>query len=229
MNSPDLVSFEVCFLETDLRIHAQSDLSIETEKLVKKCRRILDDYITVDPQFLTSLTPYNIRKNSHILIKQMAKAAEITGVGPMAAVAGAFAEHIGRDLLDRSSEIIVENGGDVFINSSKERLVGIYAGKSRLSRQIGLRVKASNGIGICTSSGTVGHSFSYGSIDAAVVVAQNTALADAAATALGNIVKSESDLTKAISVAEHIPKIEGVILILKEEMAVWGNLDLIEL
>ena len=117
-------------------------------------------------------------------MKQMIEAGQKAGVGPMAAVAGAIAECVGRELLAFSPEIIIENGGDIYLKCLKKRVVGIFAGKSPLTGKIGLEIDAKDTpLGVCTSSGTVSHSLSFGKADAAVAIAPSATLADAAATA----------------------------------------------
>ena len=107
-------------------------------------------------------------------------AAQAAGVGPMAAVAGALAEQVGQRLLKSTSEVIIENGGDIFIGARQILTVGVYAGGSPLSLKLGLRIDPAKGIrGICTSSGTVGHSLSFGKADAVCVLSDSCALADA--------------------------------------------------
>ena len=145
----------------------------------------------------------------------------------MAAVAGAIAEHIGRELSDFSEEVIVENGGDLFIKSLKERKVAIYAGKSPLSEKIALTVKAEDTpLGICTSSGTVGHSLSMGRADAAVVVSKSVALADAVATATGNIVKRAGDIQKGLDYACSISGVLGTVVIKGDKMGIRGEIEI---
>ncbi|GAG89833.1 unnamed protein product, partial [marine sediment metagenome] len=111
--------------------------------------------------FLTSLEPLFVSDNAPRIVKSMSEAAKRVGTGPMASVAGAIAEFVGNELLAFSPEIILENGGDIFLKSSKKRLIGIYAGKSPLTGKIGLEINGDDTpLGICTSSGTVGHSLS---------------------------------------------------------------------
>jgi ApbE superfamily uncharacterized protein (UPF0280 family) len=159
----------------------------------------------------------------------MEEAAEKVNVGPMATVAGAFAEFVGKDLLKFSSEIIVENGGDIFLKTAKSRLVGVYAGEnSPLTGKIALKIEpADTPLGICTSSGTVGHSLSFGKSDAVVVLAPSAALADAAATAIGNIVKAETDIEIALEFARGVSGLVGVAVIINDKMGVWGKVNLI--
>ena len=121
----DLVSFSVVVRETDLLIRAPRDLTDPALKAVRKYRTLLEYYIESHPIFAVSLEPVIVTKDAPQLVRDMADAAREAGVGPMAAVAGAIAEAVGRDLLEFCDEIIVENGGDIFIKTAKERNIGI--------------------------------------------------------------------------------------------------------
>ena len=148
----------------------------------------------------------------------------------MAAVAGAVAEHAGLGLLKFTDQVIVENGGDVFIKTMTPRIVGIFAGQSPLSLRIGIRVSGGpKPLGVCTSSGTVGHSLSLGKADAICVVANSCTIADAAATAIGNRVQSIADIENAIAMGKCIEKIRGILIIVGEKIGVWGDLEVIPL
>ena len=146
----------------------------------------------------------------------------------MAAVAGAIAEAVGGDLLAFSPEVIVENGGDVFLKISKKRLVGIYAGESSFTKKIALEIMPrETPLGVCTSSGTVGHSLSLGRANAVIVLSPSTALADAAATALGNMVETADDIPQAIEKARSIEGLRGVVIIVGDKMGVWGKVRIV--
>jgi hypothetical protein len=148
----------------------------------------------------------------------------------MAAVAGAIAEFVGKSLLKYSTEVIVENGGDIFVSAAEEIIIKIFAGESPLSEKIGLKVLPSEmPLGVCTSSGTVGPSLSFGKADAVTIVSPSTALADAVATAVGNRVKKSNDIPFSLKVAASLPGIKGVVLIVGEKMGVWGNIELLKL
>ena len=221
-----LVGFNTVVKETDLYIRAQSDLKRQAQKLVLKYRRQLEGYIERHPQFLDSLEPLAV-ENAPRLVTEMAEAAKKTGVGPMAAVAGAIAEFVGRELLELSPEVIVENGGDIFLKSSGDRVIGIYAGPSPLTGKVGLEIKGKDTpLGICTSSGTVGHSLSYGQADAVIALSKSTALADAAATAIGNIVQSADDIPRGIERAIGIRGVNGVIIIKDDKIGLWGKVEI---
>jgi ApbE superfamily uncharacterized protein (UPF0280 family) len=201
----DLAAFSVTERETDLYIRAASNLQAKARRLVLKYRRQLERYIVRDPDFQTSLEPVGVPGNAPIIVREMAAAGARAGIGPMAAVAGAIAEHVGRELLDYSPEIIVENGGDIFLKILAKRTVGIYAGDSPLTGKIGLEIlPGDTPLGICTSSGTVGHSLSFGQADAVVAVAGTATLADAAATAIGNQVKNAGDIDAGLAFAGGI-------------------------
>jgi len=159
----------------------------------------------------------------------MAEAARQAGVGPMAAVAGTIAECVGRELLDFSPEIIVENGGDIYLKILSKRIVGIFAGDSPLTGKIGLEINAGDTpLGICTSSGKVGHSLSYGRSDAVVVLSASTALADAAATAIGNRVNQSADIDAAIEFGRSIDGLKGIIIVVGKSVGAWGDVKLCE-
>jgi len=223
----DLVSFNVVVKETDLYIRASSDLEAEARKLVTKYRNLLERYIAQHPSFLTSLEPVAVTDNAPAIVSEMAKAAGKAGVGPMAAVAGAIAEFVGRELLALSPEVIIENGGDIYIKSLRKRRIGIYAGKSPLSGKIALEISAEETpLGICTSSGTVGHSLSFGKADAAIVLSPSATLADAAATAIGNIVLQPADIPRGIELARSIDGVSGAIIIKDDKMGLWGEVKL---
>ncbi len=226
----DLVSFEVAVEQTDLYIRSLRNLKDKALDSVLKHRAPLESYIGRHPLFLTTLDPYQAEAEAPAIVKEMARVSQLAGVGPMAAVAGAIAETVGRDLLAFSPEVIVENGGDIFLKISRKRLVGVYAGQSSFTRKIALEITPrETPLGVCTSSGTVGHSLSLGSADAVIVLSPSTALADAAATALGNMVKAADDIPQAIEKARTIEGLRGVVVIVGDKMGVWGKVKIVPL
>ncbi len=224
VKAKDLIPFNVVVKETDLYIFASTNLKRKAQKLVVKYRDTLERYIERHPDFLTSLEPLPVDDNAPHIAKEMLLAATRAGVGPMASVAGAIAEFVGNELLALSPEIIVENGGDIYLKSQTKRIIGIYAGESPLTGKIGLEIKgADTPLGICTSSGTVGHSLSYGRADAVVVVSKSATLADAAATAIGNLITQPNDIPTGIEFAQGIKGLAGVIIIQGKDMGLWGK------
>jgi ApbE superfamily uncharacterized protein (UPF0280 family) len=134
---------------------------------------------------------------------------------------------VGLALAPLSEEIIVENGGDIFLRVRQAATVALSAGKSPLSGRVGIKIDAAWGpLGVCTSSGTVGHSLSFGRADAACVVARDAALADAAATALGNRVPDAGAIASALNWVAAIPEIMGAVVIVGEKLGAWGQVEL---
>lgn len=226
--SGDLVFFEVIEKETDLAIYASTDLAKQARAAVLTCRRALEDYIKRDGRFYSSLEPIDVGSGAPEIVKAMAVAGKKAGVGPMAAVAGAVAEFVGREIGHLSDEVIVENGGDIFLRTAKKRVLGVYAGEdSPFTGKLALEVgPAPEGLGVCTSSGTVSHSLSFGRSDAVVVIAADAALADAAATATGNILKRPEDMARGIDFARSIGGVTGVVVMMKDKMGSWGDIKL---
>jgi len=222
-----LASFNVVVKETDLYIRASRNLKSKALKLVLKYRDTLERYIERHPSFLTSLDPLPISDDAPHIVKSMLESARKAGVGPMASVAGAITEFVGTELLAFSPEVIVENGGDIFLKSLGKRIIGIYAGKSPLTGKIGLEIEGEDTpLGICTSSGTVGHSLSYGKTDAVVVLAQSATLADAAATAIGNLIKQPEDIPGGIELAKSIEGLKGLLIIKDDQVGLWGEVKI---
>ena len=230
INAKGLVRSAVIEKESDLLILADKALTVQAHEVLKKERKELEDYIAKNPEFAKSFKPMGISLFSPKIVHLMAWAARKANVGPMAAVAGAIAEQVGKSLLKHSKEVIVENGGDIFVKITKPRRIGVYAGKSPFSEKIAIEIEPEDTpLGVCTSAGTVGHSVSFGAADAVIVTARSTALADAAATAIGNIVKSEETIGDGIDAAKQIKGLHGLLIIKNDKMGAWGTLKIVSL
>jgi len=226
----DLTGYTIVVKESDLYIRTCTDLSEKACQLVKKFRNDLEEYISGHPFFAAALEPFDVEPDAPLIVREMARVARIATVGPMAAVAGTLAQLVGEELAGLSPEVIIENGGDNYIKSSHDRIVAIYAGNSPLSGRVGLEIRAEDTpLGVCTSSGTVGPSISFGKADAAVVIAPSAALADAAATAVGNAVVTIEDIPHALEVAQSIEGLTGAIVIKGAQIGAWGKLQLCQL
>lgn len=231
----ELRSTRVCVEETDLHIICDREIEEAARELVLKARLQLQAYIDRHPEFASSLIPLPVDLAAPPLVRKMLEAAMDAEVGPMAAVAGTVAAFVGEGLLrEGASEVIVENGGDIFISRKKDCTVAIFAGQSPLSYNVGIKLAAGRmPCGVCTSSGTVGHSLSFGDADSVTVLAENVALADAAATRLGNEVgkgKGGKDgVNRALAAAGSIPNISGVVVICDEVMGAAGEVELVSL
>lgn len=227
VKNKDLVTFNVIVDETDCLISARTNLESKARKIILKYRSILKKYISTHPLFLTSLKPLPVENDSPLIVKAMSEAAQKASVGPMAAVAGAVAQFVGEELSHYSPEVIVENGGDIYLRSLKDRIIGIFAGRSPLSGKIALEIAGRDTpLGISTSSGTVGHSLSFGKADAVVILADTATLADAVATSIGNMIITPQDIPRGLQQAQAIPGVRGALIIKDEEMGGWGSVKL---
>lgn len=239
LSRSDLVRFRVAVGESDLQIglsrsearddREAQDIKAEVTALLLKVRRGLRAYIERHPEFQTSLVPIGVEANAPPVVRDMADAAGVAGVGPMAAVAGAIAQAVGSSLADRFPNVVVENGGDLFLASSVSRTIGVYAGAcSGFSDKLAIRLEADRfPLGVCTSAGTVGPSLSFGSADAVTVLSRRASLADAAATAIGNRVRSLADIGSAVKFGASIPGVEAVLIVKDDELGIWGNIELV--
>jgi ApbE superfamily uncharacterized protein (UPF0280 family) len=137
---------------------------------------------------------------------------------------------VGQGLLAHSAEVIVENGGDVFLKTRQAATVAVFAGASPLSLAVGVRVGGRDRpCGVCTSSGTVGPSLSFGKADAVCVVSDSCALADAAATAIGNRVQSGRDIPGAVEFGRGIRGVAGLAVIVGDRLGAWGEVEIVPL
>jgi len=230
ITAKDLVSFPILIKETDLLIFADNQLKDEANNSVFNYRHQLEDYIIKFPHFLDSLIPLPLDESAPSIIQEMMRSAQLAQVGPMASVAGAIAEFVGKDLLKHTKQIVIENGGDIFIKIAKDLTIGVYAGNSPLSNTLGLKISPDiTPVGVCTSSGTVGHSLSFGKSDAVTVIARSTPLADAAATSIGNLVKEKKDIESGLERAKSIRGIQGALIIVGDQFGAWGNVEIVSI
>jgi len=230
VNTSDLVSFHMAVKETDLWVSADLNLEKETRDLVFDCRQQLETYIKLYPEFAVTLSPQQEDPCAPPIVREMIGATKGIGVGPMASVAGAVAQRVAGGLLRFTDQVIVENGGDIFLKTNRPATVSIFAGASPLSERLGLKIPVKQmPLGVCSSSAKVGHSLSLGIADVACLLSPSAALADGAATALGNRVKRKEDLETVAAWAGQIEGIVGGVVIVDDRIAAWGDIELVEL
>ena len=189
-------------------------------------RRILGDYIHRHPVFGRSLEPVTLRSDAPEVARRMARAARLVGVGPMAAVAGAMAQYAAEaGLRAGAPEAIVENGGDVYLKAAEPVIIGLGTGTAELADRLAFSLKAHDTpISICSSSGKMGHSMSFGECDLAVAVAKDAALADAAATQAANLVGTVGQVGSALKRIAGIVGIDGVMIVKDDRVGLAGQL-----
>lgn len=222
---PGLNCYRVVIEESDLYVCTKSDLSDRARESLTACRRDLEGYIESHPSFATAFRPLPVASSAPDIVKEMSQVADTYNVGPMASVAGAVAQHVGRDLLAHSRQVIVENGGDLFLAGGMRRKVRIFPGKE--SQPVDIIIKDEpEGVGLCTSSATVGPSVSLGIADSVTVLARTATLADAAATALGNRVRSPDDIGDVLEAAAGMNELYGAVIIAGGSVGAWGSIEL---
>ncbi|HDR05432.1 MAG TPA: UPF0280 family protein [Candidatus Marinimicrobia bacterium] len=233
-NRDRFLLFSVNVEESDLLIGVTpSSFSPEMLRFCEEYLRLLrSELITVIqeyPNFLANLTPGEFLNVQSELASEMIAASERCGVGPMAAVAGAIAQSLGRQIIRYFSpeELFLENGGDIFLTAKEDITVTVGAGESLLSAKLGFRIDAdSTPLGICSSSGRIGPSLSFGQSDATTVICKNAAYADAWATALGNLIGCEEDIEQVLEMSKLKPEIEAALIILGDKIGLVGKYPL---
>lgn len=227
-STPGEVVFQVAVEETDLHVVAERDLSRGMADRVRSLRAQLTSYIAIHTAFAESLSPVRVPSSAPEIVRRMADAAERFDVGPMAAVAGTMAQMTAEPFVSESPNLLVENGGDLYLSSTRERVVGLLS-DPKAGMAIGLRLtEDAFPVAICASSGRIGHSLSFGACDLVAVRAGQAAVADAAATALANRIHRPDDLEGACGLAAEWRErgVEGLFAACGGRLAGWGNLEL---
>ncbi len=224
-----LQSYEVRHLETDLHVQTEQDLSRECSAWIIEARLSIENYARSHQGFMDSYSPLPPDPLAPPVVLQMLEASSRAGTGPMAAVAGAIAEYVGSRCARKSAgDVIVENGGDIFIRASGKVIVSLWAGQSPLSGHVGIELECREShIGVCTSSGTVGHSKSFGRADAVSVISPSVALADATATAVGNTIATARDMEHGLQAMKNMPDITGGVIVVGDKIGAWGDIQLV--
>jgi ApbE superfamily uncharacterized protein (UPF0280 family) len=224
-----LESFEVRIRESDLLVFAERRLEELAYRALAQARGEIERHIERQGEFARALEPCEVAEGAPGIVRAMADSGLVWSVGPMAAVAGAIAERVGRTLLGESGSVIVENGGDVFLSLPRRATLRLYAGEgSPFTDRIVFEVPESpRGLGVCTSSGTVGPSLSFGCADAVVTVADSCSEADAAATAIANRVKSPSDVAAVVRETSQSGRLRGVLVTGGDRLGLWGEIRIV--
>ncbi|MBN1853404.1 MAG: UPF0280 family protein [Pirellulales bacterium] len=196
-----------------------------TAEIIRQ-RGILEGYIRRDPTFRTSLEPITPLPNAPEIALRMARASQRAGVGPMAAVAGAMAQMAAEaGLVAGAKEAIVDNGGDIYLVAVEPVVVRLHTGTIQLADQLAFVLEADQTpLSICSSSGIMGHSVSLGACDLATIVAQDAALADAAATHAANLVRTVDDVNQTLEQIAAIHGIDGLLIVQRGHIGLAGRL-----
>jgi ApbE superfamily uncharacterized protein (UPF0280 family) len=195
-------------------------------KSIQRNRKKLEEYIEEFPFFQHTLQPVNIGHGPKIAVL-MAEAASKANVGPMAAVAGVLADLAVEEMLDLGAKVaVVENGGEAFLVSDRPLKTAVQAGETQFSKRIGFELETFP-IGVATSSGKFSHALSFGDSDAVTVFAESAGLADAVATAVGNMIKGENVeqvIKRGIEKGLSIDGVESILILYEDKTGIGGNL-----
>jgi len=212
--------------ETIVTITADEQSHIKAAKeAIRFHRAQLEHYIRSDPFFKVTLEPYPYSDDAPDIVRRLVRAGTAMGIGPMSAVAGTISALAVEAMMDAgASYAIVDNGGDIALTADRPVVIGLYAGESPI-KDIAFTLGPVDGItGVCTSSGTVGPSISFGMADAAVVFSDDVSLADSAATALGNAVGAgRESVEQAFDVVKDVAGIKGAVVVQGEYIGILGD------
>lgn len=222
MNADDLVYYRVMYKETDLYIGTTDDRSDECREIITSLRHTLEEYIKRHKGFQSALAPISLYKDAPDIAVRMAEAARKAKVGPMAAVAGAFSQILS-EKLGNPDELIIENGGDLYIRSTHDRIISIYPGENKFKGKLRLYFKSENfPLSVCTSSSKLGHSLSFGKADSVTIISSDAFLADAMATSVCNMIKSPDDIPKALEFAQSVEGVLGAVAVIDDKLGAFG-------
>lgn len=223
--------------ETIVTITSEKEYLPAAKDAIRSCRSDLEEFIRKDPFFAVTLDKYQPCQPAHPdasdipeIAWRMAAAANRLDIGPMSAVAGTIASMAVEAMIEAGATYaIVDNGGDIALINDETVIVGIYAGESGTNVSIGLEIEPRDSIiGICTSSGRIGHSISFGDADAVTVLSDDVSLADAAATAVGNAVNGAASIKDAFSIVGGVESITGGLIIAGGQIGIYGSVPIVE-
>ncbi len=212
---------EINIGQTHIRL--KTDINYNPHQYIQSIRNDLIKYCDNNKEFLLSLEPlkYTGENPSEIIVK-MYESSACADVGPMACVAGTISEMTLNHMISKGSEFsLVENGGDIAVINNEKVLCGIYSNNNILGNNMAFEIKArKKPLGICSSSGKVGHSISFGKSDCVTVISKSSSVADGFATRIANAVQgkdSETKIYNALETAENYREFFKSVLIISDK------------
>jgi len=227
MRTKKLIRRTFSIKETNCTIISECETAISAAiSAIKYHREKLERYITNHPEFLYTLSPLHVDKGPKV-VRRMSEVSEKADVGPMAAVAGVLADLAVEEMLQTGCKVaVVENGGEVSAVSDVPIDIALVAGNHPLSKSIGFKLEEFP-IGVATSSALFSHALSFGEAEAVTVFASNAGLADAVATAVGNMVKGDYVdyiIKRAVEKAISVEGVKGVLIIWRNTIGLGGQI-----
>lgn len=190
--------------ETHIRL--TSDLaSHDLKRYIFNIRNDLKNYIFRNAEFSISFEPLNMPdEDVSDIVLMMYESSIISDVGPMACVAGTISEMSLNYLIELESQYsIVENGGDIAVVNDEKVLCGIFSNNNVLGNNIAFEInKRKKPLGICSSSGKIGHSISFGESDCVTVLGNSASICDGLATRIANSAQGGSSEDRVVNALE---------------------------
>ena len=222
-------SYRLTYKYTDIYITCDKDISDRISEPVIRFYSQLEEVISNEKRFGESLIPLAIKKDYPSAVKNMCLSASVFNVGPMAAVAGAMCDAIAASLKDYCSFLMIENGGDAYIKSSRDIKAALFTGSSHFPQNLNIIISPLEmPCGLCSSSGMMGHSLSLGKSDLVTVMSKTATMADAAATAIANSIRSKQDVDMAVEKYVKYEEVKGLVILKDDRLAIWGDIQLIQ-
>ncbi len=220
----EFVTAKVEIQETAATIGGEREFISHAVEAIKAARLEIERHIRKDRFFLTTLEPYEPSKDSGRIVRRMCEASSIAGVGPMAAVAGVIAQEA-LEAMEAAgcATCWVDNGGDIALRLDEPATLEIFSEPGSTSAFAFELERTTGHLGICSSSGRLGHSISFGNADVTTVIAEDAALADALATALANRVSQTSDLRTCFDDFKNVRGLMGGLAIFEGSVATFGK------
>jgi len=221
-------SWKVNYKYSDLFIVSKIDIYEKIIKLLPDFYRIIQEFIKKYPSFAKTLNSFNPKDEFPDIIKKMCFASVTFKVGPMASVAGAVCQYLAQTLSKNNSYLLIENGGDIYIKSSSDIIANLFLNNKYFKDKIKIKIKKNIlPCGIASSSGTLGHSLSLGKSDLTTVICKSPIFADAAATAVGNMIINKDDIQKTIDYFKKFNEILAMIIIKDDKIGLYGDIELV--
>ncbi len=219
---------EVSFNESDLLICTDKKVDKWViEPILEKYYCQIKKYVKEKPIFMNSLFPLEDDASASSIVKKMMESSRISGIGPFSSVAGAIAFYVGNEMSEICEEIVIENGGDIFLNIKEDKHLGIYLGERFKIKNLVLKIRKRNySFGIASSSSVIGHSLNFGNADLVTVIAKDVIIADGLATSLSNKIKIVNDVELVIEEAKNIPELEAIFIAFDNKIFLWGDLEI---
>ena len=213
--------------QTALRIICDERYLPIVKDAVHSARSIIENKIAEDPFFGTTFEPYPPLKDDHLLVQHMCQASVLSNVGPMAGVAGAIAKYAVDAAIENGCDhIIIDNGGDICMRTSETTIIGVFSGDDKF-KDIAFSIPPTDRVfSICSSSGKVGPSVSFGNSGICTVFSNDPVLADCCATAFGNMIRegTSEEMSQASEDIASIDDVSGCVCVSNGLIAMRGDI-----